>query len=122
MKNGAIVQDLICVILNCWVRMGSLKRKIAREKSKRAKKEIKQQLTMFEKIGDECTMCKRSFDKKSKEHTSTWNVVVREKEKIVRLYCPECWDEAIKIIKEIENDIRIQSERGIKSTNPSQSE
>jgi len=92
--------------------MGSLKRKIARNKASRAKKEIKEQLMMFDKIGDKCDACEKDFDKKSKEQAMTWKVVVREKEKVVRLYCPECWDKAIKLIKEVENDLRIQSERG----------
>ena len=33
----------------------------------------------------------------------SWNVVVREAEGIVRLYCPECWNAAIKAIEEVEN-------------------
>ena len=90
--------------------MGSLKRKMLRNKVKRAKKEIKQQLTMFDKLGDKCDACDKLFDKKSKEHAMTWNVVVREKEKIVRLYCPECWDKANKLIKEIQDDLRVQDE------------
>ena len=90
--------------------MGSLKRKMARKRAKKAKKEMKQQLMMFEKLGDSCAACEKEFDKKSKEHAMTWNVVVREKEKVVRLYCPECWDKANKIIKEIENDLRVHKE------------
>ena len=90
--------------------MGSLKRKMARNKAKRAKKEIKDQLMMFDKIGDKCDACEKDFDKKSKEQAMTWKVVVREKEKVVRLYCPECWGKAIKLIEEVENDLRIQNE------------
>ena len=90
--------------------MGSLKRKIARNRSKRAKKELKRQLMMFDKISQECAVCEEPFDRKSKEHAMTWNVVVREKEEVVRLYCPECWDKANKIIEEFNNDFRVQSE------------
>ena len=87
--------------------MGSLKRKIARNKAKRAQKEIKQQLMMFDKIGEWCAACEEPFDKNSKEHAMTWSVVVREKEKLVRLYCPECWEKANNLIKEIQNDLGI---------------
>ena len=72
---------------------------------------MKQQLTMFDKIGTECAACQEPFDRKSKEHAMTWNVVVREKEEIVRLYCPECWAKANKIIEEFNNDFRVQEER-----------
>ena len=82
--------------------MGSIKRKIARNKAKKAEKEMKQQMHMFGKLGEECTSCQTPFDKKSKEHAVTLNVVVREKEEKVNLYCPECWDKANKIIKDFE--------------------
>ena len=82
--------------------MGSIKRKIARNKAKRAKKDMKEHINMFGKMGDECAACEAPFDKKSKEHAMTWNVVVREKEERVNLYCPECWGKANEIIKDFE--------------------
>ncbi len=102
--------------------MGSLKRKLARNKAKKAKKRMTEQISMFDALGDECAACQTPFDKKSKDHVSTWNVVVREKEKVVRLYCPECWDKANKLIEEIQNDFRDRSERGGESPEQSQSE
>ena len=94
--------------------MGSLKRKISRSKAKREKKEfekiMKKQLMMFDKLESECAACKAPYDKKSKEDAMTWRVVVREKEEVVRLYCPECWDKANDLIKEIQNDLRIHKE------------
>ena len=94
--------------------MGSLKRKMRRNQAKREKKEfmktMKKQLMMFDKIGVECAACKKPFDKKLKEHAMTWRVVVREKEEVVRLYCPECWDKANKLIKEIQDDIGIRDD------------
>ena len=93
--------------------MGSLKRKMARnalKKQKKAEKKMAKQLMMFDMLEDECSACSKPFDKKSKEHASTWNVVVREKEKVVRLYCPDCWDKTNKLIQEIQNDLRVQTE------------
>ena len=40
------------------------------------------------------------FDKKDRSMVESWRVVVREKEKKVNLYCPECWDFAQKIVLE----------------------
>ena len=95
--------------------MGSLKRKLERNQEKKnkkaAEKKMQNQLTMFDKLEDHCAACEKPFDKNSKEHASTWNVVVREKEDVVRLYCPECWDRANKLIEEIQNDFRVQEER-----------
>ena len=101
--------------------MGSLKRKYARNQAKRAQNEIKQQLTRFGKLGHNCDTCEKPYDKNSKEHAMTWSVVVREKENVVRLYCPECWDKAKQIIKEIEDDLRIQSERRSNSSDEGKS-
>jgi len=80
--------------------MSGAKRKIQRAKKKKAEKELQDKMFMFDKIGDACTACEKSFDKKNKEQVQSWNVVVREKEKKVNLYCPECWTKAKNIIKE----------------------
>jgi len=93
---------------------------MARKKAKSAEKEMKQKITMFDKLGEQCAMCEKPFDKKSREQVTTWNVVVREKEKVVRLYCPQCWGDAIKIMEEIQDDLRIQSERRQSGSKPSQ--
>ena len=46
-------------------------------------------------------VCMKPFDKKNKEQVQSWNVVVREKEKIVRVYCPTCWGKAKQLIDEM---------------------
>ena len=56
--------------------MGSLKRKMARNKAKQAKKDLKQKIGLFDQLGDECLTCQKPFDKKSKEHAQTWFVAV----------------------------------------------
>jgi predicted RNA-binding Zn-ribbon protein involved in translation (DUF1610 family) len=73
------------------------------QKKKRAEKEMKQKVGMFEKLPDACDACNKDFDKKNKEMVMSWNVVVREAQGVVRLYCPECWSMAIKAIEEVEN-------------------
>jgi len=93
--------------------MGSLKRKMARnqvKKNKKAEKQMAKKLMMFDMLKDNCAACEKPFDKKSKEHAMTWKVIVREKEKVVRLYCPECWEKANNLIKEIQDDLRIHEE------------
>jgi len=57
-------------------------------------------VALFGKLGDECLVCEKPFDKKLKEHVSTWNVVVRKDQEKVNLYCPECWTKAKDIIEE----------------------
>jgi len=80
--------------------MSGAKRKIKRAKQKRAQKELEEKMFMFNKLGDHCMTCEKSFDKKDKEQVKSWNVVVRKKEKKVNLYCPECWTKAKDIIEE----------------------
>jgi hypothetical protein len=105
--------------------MGSLKRKLERKNKKKiekAEKKMTKQLIMFDMLDDECAACQKPFDKKSKEQAMTWKVIVREKEKVVRLYCPECWGKANNLIEEIQNDLRDRSERGSESSEQSKSE
>lgn len=93
--------------------MGSIKRKMQRnllKAQKKAEKKMAKKLMMFDMLEDECAACREPFDKKSKEHATTWNVVVREQEKVVRLYCPTCWQKANDLIKEIQDDFRIHEE------------
>ena len=89
--------------------MGSLKRKIQRSKLKKkiknTKKELKNKIGMFDKIGEECLNCGKPFDKTSKKMALEWTVVVRQEKEQVNLYCPECWESGKKIIEEIKGDL-----------------
>tara|TARA_R100000005_G_C4970765_1_gene183851 strand:- start:556 stop:810 length:255 start_codon:yes stop_codon:yes gene_type:complete len=82
--------------------MGSLKRKMRRNKEKKAHKEMKKHLNMFGMLGEQCLACAAVFDKKSKEHAKTWRVVVREDKGRVSLYCPECWTKAKELVDQLE--------------------
>jgi hypothetical protein len=84
--------------------MSSASRKLRRNKKKQAKKDMQEKLGLFEKIPDNCSACEKAYDKKDKEMVMTWNVVVREKEEIVRLYCPECWSMAKDLIEKVIKD------------------
>jgi hypothetical protein len=84
--------------------MGSLKRKLQRNRDKSAKKsskkDISQKMGMFDNLPDNCSACAEPFDKKNRDMVSSWNVVVRNDEKLVRLYCPTCWSKAKEIVQE----------------------
>jgi hypothetical protein len=84
-----------------------MNRKQRREMQKKVGKENSQKLAekifQFDKLPDECLACLKPFDKKSKEMARTWNVVVRD-EDTVRLYCPECWNTAQKVIQQYKKE------------------
>ena len=86
--------------------MSSTQRKIKRNKNKKEVKKLNKiiatKASQFNNMPDECLACKAPFDKKSKEHATTWKVVVSQEG--VNLTCPDCenWHEiahAIAIIK-----------------------
>lgn len=74
--------------------MSSKANKLQRQQRTEIREEAEEMLTkqvgMFGRLPDECNVCHRPFDKKSKEMAQTWTVVVRSQEKLVRLFCPEC--------------------------------
>jgi hypothetical protein len=70
------------------------------KKSKEKGSDFEQKLGLFELIPDDCFVCHKDFDKKDKEMVKTWNVVVREKERSVKIYCPTCWNKAVDLLKE----------------------
>ena len=78
-----------------------MKVKKKKHKLKQAERDLQQKVGMFDKIPDACDACKETFDKKDKSMVQSWNVVVREAEGVVRLYCPECWNTARRAIDEV---------------------
>ena len=62
--------------------------------------EVAEKVALFGKLEDECLVCEEPFDKKNKEMVMSWNVVVREKEGKVNLYCPTCWEKAQSVIEQ----------------------
>jgi hypothetical protein len=83
-----------------------MNRKQRRDAAKHARKqgndELSEKISLFGKMPDHCMVCEKDFDKKDKEQVMSWNVVVREKENRVNLYCPNCWSSSLKFIKEVE--------------------
>jgi DNA-directed RNA polymerase subunit RPC12/RpoP len=78
-----------------------LRRNKANKSKKAAEKELATKVALFGKLSDKCLTCEKPFDKMDKEQVMTWNVVVRQQEEKVNLYCPECWDNAKQLVKEI---------------------
>jgi len=84
--------------------MASADRKMKRKQKKEREKDMQADLDLFEKLGDECEACQKPYDKKDREMVSTWSVVVRKEEQIVRLYCPQCWQFAMDLIEKAEEE------------------
>ena len=70
------------------------RRALAKKTKKQNQSETEKKLGLFEKIPKQCLTCAKPFDKKDKEMVTSWSVVVREAESVVRLYCPTCWKKA----------------------------
>ncbi len=54
-------------------------------------------LSLLGNLPDNCLICNKPFDKKSKEMAFSWKVVVMEAGEKVNLYCSGCWDDAMKL-------------------------
>jgi len=91
----------------------SLERKLRRAKANKAKKasekELATKVALFGKISNKCLTCEKPFDKMNREQVMTWNVVVRQKEEKVNLYCPDCWEKAINVIKGLQERFKEKS-------------
>ena len=57
-------------------------------------------------------VCEDDFDKNNKEMVQDWSVVVHDKKEQVRLYCPSCWEQAVKLVEEVMYDIGEKLESG----------
>ena len=82
----------------------SLERKLRRKQAKKGKKDAERALAtkvaLFGNLPNKCLTCEAPFDKLNREQVMSWNVVVRQQEEKVHLYCPDCWDNAQEIVKQ----------------------
>ena len=81
-----------------------LRRKQAKKGKKKAEKELAAKVALFGHLPNKCLTCDKPFDKLDREQVMSWNVVVRQKEEKVNLYCPECWNNAQQIVKKYMED------------------
>tara|TARA_R110000824_G_scaffold7311_2_gene32954 strand:+ start:607 stop:882 length:276 start_codon:yes stop_codon:yes gene_type:complete len=81
------------------------RRAMAKQAKKDGNEDVAEKVALFGELEDECLVCSKPFDKKDREMVMSWNVVVREVEEKVNLYCPECWSGAIELLNEIKNDL-----------------
>lgn len=68
--------------------------------NKQKQKDLSQKLNMFDRLPENCLTCAAAFDRKNKEQVQSWFVVVKNAEKKVRLYCPDCWHKAQQVAKD----------------------
>ena len=86
--------------------MNREQRRAAEKHAKKAgNSDVAEKIAMFGKLGDVCLVCNKPFDKKDREMIMSWNVVVREKEEKVNLYCPDCWNGALDMLKQAKEEI-----------------
>jgi hypothetical protein len=64
----------------------------------KTEEDLGRELGLFDKLSDHCLICAQPFDKKNREMVMIWHVVVLGQER-VNLYCPECWDNSLKLSK-----------------------
>tara|TARA_Y100000296_G_scaffold37325_1_gene43248 strand:+ start:694 stop:1032 length:339 start_codon:yes stop_codon:yes gene_type:complete len=74
------------------------RRAMAAAERKLGNDDMAAKVALFGKLPEECTACTTAFDKQNREMVTSWNVVVREEENKVNLYCPTCWDTAQDVI------------------------
>tara|TARA_R110000787_G_C13257474_1_gene430104 strand:+ start:37 stop:315 length:279 start_codon:yes stop_codon:yes gene_type:complete len=81
------------------------RRAMAKQAKKDGNEDVAEKVALFGKLEDECLICAKPFDKKDKEMVMSWSVVVREKEDKVNLYCPDCWNGALDMLRQAKEEI-----------------
>ena len=67
-----------------------MNRKQRRQLNKLAGKEATSTIDLMVNMSEECSVCHKPYDKRSREMAMTWFVDVFSKQKLVVLTCPEC--------------------------------
>ena len=94
--------------------MGKFSKKIRRDRTKQAEKDLAEKVNMFDRLPDSCGACEKPFDKKDREMVTSWSVVVKDQKKQVSLYCPQCWKLANEIVQDFKTRImeKMQDDSG----------
>jgi hypothetical protein len=88
--------------------------KKAAGKAKVADCPIDEKMALFDELPEQCGVCRKEFDKTDREMVSSWNVVVRESQGKVNLYCPPCWEKGKKMIIELQKRFSENPQSGSK--------
>lgn len=77
-----------------------IKKRTWRKALKEVQKDLTKKIGLFDRMEDECFSCGEPFDKNDIVQVREWHVVVKRDPDVVRLYCPECFQNATKIVKD----------------------
>ena len=76
-----------------------LRRSMRKHTGQESTNDVAEKMFLFDKMPNKCDICENIFDKKDADMVQTWKVIVKEQEKIVRLFCPSCYGRAEEAIK-----------------------
>ena len=81
--------------------MNRKQRRAAAQIAKRSgNPEIQEKLEILNSLKEECFVCQIPFDKTDMQMLDSWIIVVNKALSVgTRLYCPECWEEAMEFVK-----------------------
>jgi|TARA_R110000851_G_scaffold203249_1_gene355122 hypothetical protein len=54
-------------------------------------------LSLLGSLPDSCLVCSKPYDNTDENMAFSWKVVVMHAGAKVNIYCPECWDDAMKL-------------------------
>mgnify|MGYP003149679265 FL=1 len=74
------------------------RRHVEKKMGKDAAKNLSEKVFQFNQLPEQCSACKKEFDKKDKEMVQSWKVVV--KEEVVRVFCPDCIHKTQQVLDE----------------------
>ena len=74
------------------------KKKKDKAQAQQQQEQLAKQMNMFDRLPEACSACGEDFPKTREAHMS-WRVTVRNKEKTVRLFCPECINKAKEFVE-----------------------
>lgn len=77
------------------------RRHMAKKQRAKGNEDLADKIMLFDKLPDQCYMCESEFDKTDKQMVSSWNVVVKEAQQKVSLYCPTCWTMAQEMVSKV---------------------
>ena len=79
------------------------KKKKEKAQAHETQKRLKKQMNMFDSLPEACDTCEAQFPKTREAHM-TWRVVAKTEKQKVWLFCPDCQENAKKLVEK-QNEI-----------------
>ena len=94
----------LIIMFSCWAGIWATfifaERHAIKKRLDKDIEDVNNKIALFQRRPDKCSACSKEFPEKDRDAHMTWQVVVRNEEETVRLFCPDCQQKAKTLLED----------------------